>query len=465
MTNQHSDPDRSPDRRNLIVLLIDGLNPVFLSPHGCSWIDTPAFDQLAAESVVFERAVTETVDAGDACWSFLTGLHPARRSTSGATSEAATEATEKEIFADLANLSARGTSTILMTDSPNDFPGGDRFETVIQLPTQDGKLPERAAKEVSETFMASCFAKILDELPKQASPFVCVIHLSSLVKVWDAPASQREKFRDEEDPEALTSIEPPQGQGDFDPDQILGVTHAYAAELETLDTCLDVFMHELKADGLLDHSMLMLCGLRGFPVGNLKQMGHAQSHLNSDATSVPLFIRAADKDANRLAATRTCQLTRLSEWFPFACEWVSGVSGVSGEWVSGGLAEEGPHRLHVTMQGIENGTSTVPVRSVNESDDQAPADHTEQFVVVTSTDSRAIWTPSWLLTETRYETEPQVRLYVKPDDRWDFNPVQDRCRWIAEELLSVLEIASGQLRRNQPVSVESLADELVFGIE
>ena len=102
---------------------------------------------------------------------------------------------------------------------------------------------------------------------------------------------------------------------------------------------------------------------------------------------------------------------------------------------------------------------------MNESDDQAPADHTEQFVVVTSTDSRAIWTPSWLLTETRYETEPQVRLYVKPDDRWDFNPVQDRCRWIAEELLSVLEIASGQLRRNQPVSVESLADELVFGIE
>lgn len=409
-------------KRNAIVLLIDGLNPAFLSPYGCTWIDTPAFDRLAAESVVFERAVTESVDSDDAFWSFLSGLHPGLRSTNQTTSNR-----WEDVLAD------PGLQTMLLTDDPGPTAESQLFEQVIRLPGLTD-LPTTSAENVSETVVANCFAGALSELAKVASPFLCVIHLSSLTKSWDAPLSLREKFRDEEDPDALASIHPPSREGNFDPDEILVTSHAYAAQLETLDTCLDVTMQELKQEGLLDETMLMLAGLRGFPVGHHGQMGHAPSHVGSDATSVALFIRPPESDQSRMPATRTHELTCVSEWFDYVMEW---------------LTHEKRHRFHSLVKFSEFASGT----------DDGP--EPRQFVVVSTDAARAIWTPAWLLTECNHQT----RLFVKPDDRWDFNPVQDRCRWIAEDLLALLEKASQQLDGNVPISLDPLADELVFGLE
>ena len=88
-------------------------------------------------------------------------------------------------------------------------------------------------------------------------------------------------------------------------------------------------------------------------------------------------------------------------------------------------------------------------------------DRSCEFVVLDEGDTRAIWTAAWLLVERGDRPE----LFVKPDDRWDVNPVQDRCRWIAEDLGDVLAKICEQLRANVTPAVESLADELVYGLE
>ena len=403
----------SDEKRNAVILLIDGFNPSYLSAHGCTWINTPVFDQLAAESLVFERAVTESVDGESALTAFLTEQHPA--SMSSATVEA------------LQGLAEANIQRILLTDDRQAMGGvGDWFDEIVELGHWDAETPRPTANDVGETFLAQCFAAVISELPKQSSPFLAVIHLTSLTRVWDAPTEVREQYRDEEDPEALDTTQAVQESGDFDPDQILGVTHAYGAQLETLDTCLDVFLQEMRLDGLWENTRLVLAGLRGYPLGQRGQIGHHSDHLFSDATRVPLWVRPAQKELQDWGGARTQSLSGISTWLPMATQWILGnvEDPVIQAWESVGT----------------------------------PQSH---CVIIRGSQTRAIWTPAWLMVES----PEQTRLFVKPEDRWDVNPVQDRCRGITEDLRAVLENACEKLQLSEPYQPESLADELVFGLD
>ena len=406
----------SHEKRNAVVLLVDGLNPAYLSAHGCTWINTPVFDQLAAESLVFERTVTESVDGASALRAFLNQQHPASAAAeNGKTAEGLLALAEAKV------------QCVLLTDDRQAITGvGDWFDEIIELGHCDSETTRPASNDVGETFLAQCFAGIISELPKQSSPFLAVIHLTSLARIWDAPVEMREQYRDEEDPEALDVTQAVCDSGDFDPDQILGITHAYGAQLETLDTCLDVFLQEMQLDGLWDNTRLMLAGLRGYPLGHRGQIGHHQDHLFSDATRVPLWVRPAKDELQDWSGARTQSLSGISTWIPMATSWILGIPNES-----------------VNMTG----ESLVPPQ--------------RNCVIIRGSQTRAIWTPAWLMVESAEQT----RLFVKPEDRWDVNPIQDRCRGIAEDLCEILGTACEKLQQSEPFQPESLADELVFGLD
>ena len=406
-------------KRNAIVLLIDGLNPSYLSAHGCTWINTPAFDQVAADSIVFERAVTESVDSQKALAAFLKERHAGlvQHGDDGPSSG-------------LSALAEAGVHRMLLTDDVAAMAGMESdFDQVIELGQVKRAEELESADDIGDTFLAQCFAGVINELPKQSAPYLAVIHLTNLAHVWDAPLEMRDKYRDEEDPEALQGVSAVQQSGDFDPDEILGVTHAYGAQLETLDTCLDVFLQEMQLDGLWENTRLVLAGLRGFPLGHRGQMGHAMNHLTSDACRVPLWVRPADAEKEVLCAARTHELTAISEWLSIATEWILGKQEARMELALQNCADESQWNCH--------------------------------GIVVCEDNAAAIWTPAWLLVEK----EGVIELFVKPEDRWDVNPVQDRCRGVAEDLAEMLADACLKLRNNERPELNLLADELVFGLE
>ena len=406
-------------KRNAIVLLIDGLNPSYLSAHGCTWINTPAFDQVAADSIVFERAVTESVDSQKALAAFLKERHAGlvQHGDAGPSSG-------------LSALAEAGVHRMLLTDDVAAMAGMESdFDQVIELGQVKRAEELESADDIGDTFLAQCFAGVINELPKQSAPYLAVIHLTNLAHVWDAPLEMRDKYRDEEDPEALQGVSAVQQSGDFDPDEILGVTHAYGAQLETLDTCLDVFLQEMQLDGLWENTRLVLAGLRGFPLGHRGQMGHAMNHLTSDACRVPLWVRPADAEKEVLCAARTHELTAISEWLSIATEWILGKQEARMELALQNCADESQWNCH--------------------------------GIVVCEDNAAAIWTPAWLLVEK----EGVIELFVKPEDRWDVNPVQDRCRGVAEDLAEMLADACLKLRNNERPELNLLADELVFGLE
>ncbi|MDG2015132.1 MAG: hypothetical protein P8J33_16625 [Pirellulaceae bacterium] len=406
-------------KRNAIVLLMDGLNPSYLSAHGCTWINTPAFDQLAADSVVFERGLTESVDSQKALAAFLGECHAGL-----------VHAEDASLSPGLSALAEGGVPRLLLTDDVSALAGLEsHFDQVIELGQAGEAAGLESAEDIGDTFLAQCFAGVINELPKQSAPFLAVIHLTNLTRVWDAPLEMRDKYRDEEDPEALKMVTAVQQTGDFDPDEILGVTHAYGAQLETLDTCLDVFLQEMQLDGLWENTRMVLAGMRGFPLGHRGQIGHALSHLASDALRVPLWVRPADAEAEWMSPARTHELTSISEWLSIATGWISG---------------EKNERMESVLQG--------------RTDDPQMACH---GVVICENAAAAIWTPAWLLVEK----EGEIELFVKPEDRWDVNPVQDRCRGVAEDLEKTLADACRKLRAHEAPDLNSLADELVFGLE
>ncbi|MGI9518720.1 MAG: hypothetical protein ACR2NP_16805 [Pirellulaceae bacterium] len=396
----------NPNHRSALVFMIDGLSPRYLSPYGCTWVQTPAMDQLTAESITFERAVAEAVDLQLVNQSLMSGWHPLACQQGEPGFEVVDECRKADV------------ESWLLTDDPVLLKSVERrlessggFDHIVALPS--AAQFKQSAESLEDTHLASCFAQVIQDLPQRSPPFLLVVHLTSLTQVWDAPLAMRERHRDEEDPEVPDFVVPPNRTVDatgIDPDEIHAITCAYAAQVETLDTCLDVLLQETRADGMLDKMLVCLTGLRGFPLGHNNQVGHHRDHLFSDATSIPVMVR---DPYSGLGPFRTHELTTSRQVLPFAVNWITG-----------------------EMPAQENGQHASPLPS--------PA-----CLVTIGESTRAITTPAWLMIDHGSTQQ----LFVKPDDRWDVNPVHDRCRWIVDDLLQLLDMAAEQLAINQPLSI------------
>jgi arylsulfatase A-like enzyme len=66
-----------PGAPNLVLVTIDTLRRDHLGAYG-SVVNTPVFDRLAAEGVVFDQAITPVPETAPSHASMMTGLHPAR---------------------------------------------------------------------------------------------------------------------------------------------------------------------------------------------------------------------------------------------------------------------------------------------------------------------------------------------------------------------------------------------------
>jgi hypothetical protein len=75
-----NNPTRTPhiSGKNILCLAIDRLNADFLGAYGNAWVETPAFDALAAESVLFDSFFATSLDLETLYRAFWHGESPAR---------------------------------------------------------------------------------------------------------------------------------------------------------------------------------------------------------------------------------------------------------------------------------------------------------------------------------------------------------------------------------------------------
>ena len=352
-------------------------------------MDTMGLNSLAANAVVFENVVADCSDPEIALNAILRGKHPLSLDQ------------DSDFQNSFLSLAGDQVKRCLLSDDLDRLDNQlvvSCFDEVVQLPTaSEFESRAQSATHLAETHLGHCFARISVELRNQELPILFVIHLSSLTRIWDAPLEMRARFCEEDDPDPISDVIPPEsfcGDEDSRPDEILGITRALAAQIECLDSCLEILWQELHEMQLYDETLIALISPVAFPVGHHGVIGTAAGYLNSDCHEVPLMIKLPGPAGE--FAWRDCGLIQPSSV----------------------LSLIGQVAFAATMSESELFQRVAPKQ-----------------VLAISGALRAIRTDAWLLIQSRDKSS----LYVKQDDRWDANPVEDRCREIASSLVDSIE--------------------------
>src|SRR5262249_23150401 len=133
-------------------------------------------------------------------------------------------------FADI--LAAAGWHTALVSDDAQvmQLSGAPRFAEQVLVEAPPAK---RAADDVDQTGLERLFAAATAWLQSPRAPFCLWIHARGMAGDWDAPLAFRNQFAEEEDPTPPDFVVPPNRrlQESFDPDELLGIAHAYAGQV------------------------------------------------------------------------------------------------------------------------------------------------------------------------------------------------------------------------------------------
>ncbi len=213
--------------KNVICVVVDRLHAGMVGAYGNSWIRTTSLDRFASDAFVFDQAFVESPQLADVYRGLWQGLR------------AADVRSDIQPAASLPRLlAAAGLHTALVTDDEQvaELAAAAEFaeRRVVETP---GKL--RTAKNLAATGFARLFDAAGQWLSTAQEPFCLWIHSRGMGGPWDAPLEMRNRFAEEDDPEPPAIVQPPELRlpDDFDPDEPLGIRHAYAGQVTLLDDC------------------------------------------------------------------------------------------------------------------------------------------------------------------------------------------------------------------------------------
>jgi hypothetical protein len=403
--------------KNLICVVVEGLHAGMVGAYGNSWIRTAALDALACQSFLFDQAFLESPLLEQTYRAYWHGLH------------AADPSPLSEDAASLPHLLALGgLHTTLLTDSAKVAGLLPSAEFAEQLLIESPANP-RTAADVSETGLARIFGAATEWFHAPREPFCLWIHAQGMAGPWDAPLEMRNRFADEEDPRPPSLVDVPNHwlPDDFDPDEPLGIKHAYAGQIALLDLCLGAFLDEFDASPLAANTQLTFISTAGFPLGEHRRVGPCDEALYNELTQLVWMMRFPD-GLGRLS--RTQALVQPSDLPNSLLEWLEVDRG--------------------RFAGA-NASSLMPlVRGEVES--------LRDRLLMVGRHDRALRTQAW---HQRQPLTGAPELYSKPSDRWEVSEVANLLPDIVLGMQAALdEIAPTGPIRGLPPLDEALTSEM-----
>jgi arylsulfatase A-like enzyme len=409
-----------------LVIEVPGLHLGYLGCYGNDWIDTPHLDRLAAEGVVFDRH-----------------------------------------FADCPNALAPGRWTghyrFPLPDDPppSDDDLADQLEHVFGLQrlfaARGITLKQNAA---IDSFGSSGPRETLEEVVQAAlagleqlvslDGWMMWVGLRSLIPPWQVPpefldpyfAEEEEEEAQEADEEQAEDSEPlvpwpdpPIGPIDTSDDRAWQrLQNTFAAAVAHLDAQLGLILEQLEKRKPLDDVMICVTANRGLALGEHGIIGDCRPWLHEEVMHLPLIIRLP---GGAEAGRRVSALTQPVDLLPTL------------------LAA-----FDVPIPDSLHGRNLLPLIH---GETAKIRDYACAGLQLGERIEWALRTPDWsfiLPVRQTVDDPPRPKqLYVKPDDRWEFNDLlQHHLEW-AERLEKTLRAFVDASRRPGPLVPPGLFDK------
>jgi hypothetical protein len=432
--------------RNIVCVVVDRLQTGMVGAYGNTWIETPAFDHLAADGFLFERAVIDSPRLDSLYRAYWQGLH------------AMAPADVKNPWTDaLPNrLAKAGIVTALVTDEPwlAAHPGAAGFaqRELVELE----KVTE-PADEIAQTQLARLFAVASARTLQLPQPFCLWLHAGSIGRVWDAPLELRNRYAEQDDPAPFAGVDVPCRRlaKNFDPDELLAVAHAYAGQVTLLDECLAGLFDALVESPAGRSTLVVVLSARGFPLGEHGWLGPCDEAVYSEVAQIPWLLRLPDGQG---ASERTQALAQPADLHATLADWC-------------GLDVES------AMPHAARGRSLLPLVTSVLDDSNYPRD---RACISAPPHERAIVTPAWFLRVDAAGTLPaaaerdrssrdsgasEIELFAKPEDRFEVNEVSNRAVDVVSELLAALTQFEQACQNPGAVELSPLPEVLLVGMD
>ena len=436
----------------VICLIIDGLQAGYIGAYGNTWIETPSLDRLATESFVADRFYATSPNLQMFYQSLLSGRHPASfRGESEPHSSLLTE-----------ELRKAGVTATLITDCDElaESPMFDDFDRRFLLENLHGNVDDiEPADEIEETQLAGRFAELtplveqcLEAAIDENRDELIICHLKGLADIWDAPLDLRERFRDLEDPGPFDGVRPQLLYLDenFDPDETLPLVHAYAAQVEVLDWCISGMLEMLKSDRRFDEAVFLLTSPQGFPLGEHRLLGRPDS-------SAPSSVLNAEHDDGQTSPISHWPIFEETIHTPLMLRLPEGRGAMSRSQAL--LCPEDIFAMLNECFVLREITGETLVAIA-----EGRLESLRDRLLIVSQQESAIFTPAWLMKVYKESADTvkagvidefRLKLYSKPDDRWEANEIADRCPEVIHRLQAIHDELLETMRN------DASADELV----
>jgi arylsulfatase A-like enzyme len=410
-----------------LVVTVRGLQAAVLGCYGNAWVETPAFDALAAGGVVFDNHCADAADPAGARRAWRSGRYHLTP----------TAAPGPDL---LAELRARGVATTLIVDRsrpvPHEFEDG--WDTVVRIEAGAADRPLEA------TFGAARAA--LERLAGRED-WLLWLDLATLLPPWDVPDGFLEAFFPTEEPddeeeeeeeddeeveepaaaeeksEPLTPLTDPCA-GPLDPaDDVLylRIQNTYGGAIGYVDAGLGELMDLLKENNLDGAALVVVTSDIGQALGERGAVGSIGVGPHEELIHLPLLVRLPGGSE---AGRRVAVLTQAVDLAPTLAE-----------------------AFGATLPDAHGASLWPPLSGRTE--------RLREYAVAVTPRGGCLRTREWaFIPSTEPGREPQ--LYVKPDDRWEVNDVHQHHLELTDVFEQTLREFSAAVARPGPLVAPAL---------
>ena len=281
-----------PEPSNVLLVVIKGLRADRVSSQGYERATTPALDEIAADGVLYENAISATPMGRASQASLLTARYPSEHGVGYAT-----PILDESLDTLAERMKASGYATVAVSSDPDIVRGSgfeQGFDTFVEVGAADIDYPDEGAAAVETA--------LLDWVRSRdpSVPFFAYVVLHNPMLPFDPPEEYGSRFVSESTPfdlvDRLTRLWIPfarrfsMGTAKLSSADFKVLTDLYDGEVAYTDYRLGRIVSGLEKDGVLDDTLLVVTSDTGEDLGDHGLLADS-SNLFDSMIKVPLIAR------------------------------------------------------------------------------------------------------------------------------------------------------------------------------